>query len=799
MHDLLNVSLADKHYRYGYFDPEHREYVITDPRTPMPWMNYLFNEEYVALISATAGGYSFHLDARDKRILRFRNNSLPMDRPGRYLYLRDQCDGDYWSATWAPVQRDPEARNFECRHGFGYTRISHARNCIQSTTTYLVPPDANLEIWSLQLENNSGRDVELQVFPYAEFCVWLAQHDLANQQWSYNIVRCQRKESVIHHLTHTTRYGKYAFFASSAEPAGWDCDRERFIGRCRSESNPQVVEQGHCTNADCFHGNPIAAFEIPVALRAGERRELVFILGTAGNPASGSTLLDKYLRPGICGELIPQLRARWDAVLASQIVETPDADTNLCLNQWHPYQAQVTFRVSRGPSIYEGGIGRGMGFRDSCQDTLGVAHVQGKQVRQLLLNLTQNLYQAGNSRHQYFRLTGQGEGGGNLDTHLWLLPAVCHYLRESGDWEFLQENVAYCDGGNDTVLEHLKRTLEFSWTHRGAHKLPLLGNSDWNDGLQCPGPNRAAESVFIAMQLALGYREMALLAKHLNDSALVTDCDAKAAEITRLLNERCWDGDWYLRAYDDNGHALGCHANLFGKIFLNPQTWAVMSQVATPERGLTAMDSVARHLNSLHGVAKVWPAWQEFDPAVGGMTDCVAGLKENGGIFCHTNSWVVIAEAMLGRGDAAYEYYAKLRPTRRDGIQELHEAEPYVYCQTIAGPEHPRFGLGRNSWLTGAVAWMYVAATQHILGIRPEFDGLRVDPCIPSAWDSFRVTRQFRGATYRITVCNPEHVSSGIVSLHCAGRKISGNLLPVLAHGESCDAIAVMGTAGIRN
>jgi N,N'-diacetylchitobiose phosphorylase len=791
--------------RYGHFDAQNREYVITDPRTPMPWMNYLFNDEYTALISATGGGYSFHTSAKDRRILRYRLNNLPMDRPGRYCYLRDNVDGHTWASNWAPVQRELEPGAFECRHGFGYTRIAHTYREIESLLTFAVPRSDNLEIWNLKLTNHRAEAADMKIFPYAEFCVWMAEHDLSNFQWSYNVVRCRGEGNVIHHETMTNRFGTYALFASSIEPASYECDREKFMGPTRGEANPQAVEAGRCSNSDCYHGNPIAAFEVPVRLEPGETREVSFVLGASVEQQPPQVNYEPYLESGAIGKVLSKLKGYWDEKLSAQVVETPDADVNLCLNQWHPYQTQVTFRQSRGPSIYEGGIRRGLGYRDSCQDMLGVTHVEHRLGKKRLTLLASRQLKEGFSVHNFFPTDPSWAPGTHRDTHLWLIMAVAMYLKETGDFDYLEEIVPFVDSGEATIYEHLKAAVDFSWNTRGDHGLCLLGQADWNDSLQCPCPDdpynwaaKKSESVMISNMLVKVMGELIALAERMGQSCDADDFRERIATMTEIINREAWDGAWYRRSFKHDGEPLGSAENEYGKVWLNGQTWPVISGVAEGERATMALDAVKEHLDTDRGLAICWPAFQAFDPTIGGLSDFPAGLKENGGVFCHTNPWGIIASTIAGQGDRAWKYYRQLLPTEFDKRQELHGAEPYVYPQMIVGPEHPRFGLARNSWLTGAAAWMYVAATQYILGIRPEFDGLRIDPCIPAAWSKYTVTRRFRGATYHIAVRNPDHLSCGVTTLMMDGKALESNLLPVLEAGQSCKVEVLLGPSGRR-
>ncbi|MCF7838283.1 MAG: glycosyl transferase, partial [Candidatus Marinimicrobia bacterium] len=689
----------------GPLDTMAAEYVIRDPRTPMPWMNYLFNDTYCALVSATGGGYSFQRCARDRRLLRYRLNNLPADRPGRYFYVRRRDTGAYWSAGWAPVQRGAPDGCFECRHGLGYTCIRHQQKEVDQEILYVVPRNADLELWRLRLTNRAPRAVALSVFSYAEFCLYQAEHDLSNFQYTFNIARCRALGSVIQHETWTRRYGLFTFQASSLPPVGWDCDREQFMGTGRGEHAPRAVEQGACTNSTCLHGNPIAAFQVDFELAPGETREWVLALGFAEQPQedTAARLAAPWLQPGAVERALREVRAHWQEQCEHFVVETPDAGMNTVLNGWHPYQAQTTFRLSRGPSIYEGGIRRGLGFRDSCQDTLGVLHAEAPAVRRRLLQLAANQFVDGRSRHQFFPLSGQGAEDHCWDTHLWLVLALCAYLRETGDWDLLAEEAPFVDGDPAPVAAHLAAAVDFSLAHLGAHGLPRLGRSDWNDCLQLPGPNGGAESVFIACQLAGALRELAALAAQRGAVEHARHRLEQAEELSARINAVAWDGEWYARAFDDYGRAVGTSGNAFGRIFLNAQTWSIMAGVAAPERARRALAAVARWLDSPFGPRLLNPPWEEFDPAVGALSDMPAGLKENGGVFCQAVAWAVIAAAQAGAAEQAWRYYRQLLPGHAVR-PAAYEAEPYVYAQMIIAPPHPRAGTARNSWLTGTAA-----------------------------------------------------------------------------------------------
>jgi len=763
--------------RYGYFDTEKKEYVIERPDTPVPWMNYLHNDEYCALISNNGGGYSFHLSAKDKRILRYRLNNIPMDRPGRYIYIRDEQTKDYWSATWQPVLKDLAEYKTETRHGFGYTKVTSAYKGIKSETLYVVPVNDNLELWNIKLTNTTSSEKTLTLFSYAELCLFAAQNDMINFQYTYNIARVYEKDNTIHHTTMIESAGYYAFFSADQKFASFDCDREAFMGLYRSEANPKAVEAGKCSGSEANGGNPAAATSISITLKPGETKSLTYILGVAPSIVAGAKLIASYTKPGMVDKVMKDLKDHWDEKLDSLQVETPDKDINLCLNQWNAYQVHTTFSMSRGPSIYEGGIGRGMGFRDSNQDVLSVIHSVPHKVKKLITDLAKNMFSDGTAYHQFFRLTGEGDGKGYSDDPLWIILSTTAYIKETGDLKFLKEQVKWADGGSDSMYKHLKAPLDYTYDNVGQHNIPCMGFADWNDTLQINGP-KPGESVWVAQFLVKCARDFADLAEYIGKDKDAKKYRKMADDMAKRTNKICWDGDWYAMAFDGWGTMLGSKKQKDGKVYLNTQTWAVISGVADEKRGPECMDAVKKYLDSKYGVALMYPGFKHYSPRLGGVATFPPGLKENGGIFSHANPWAVIAETILGRADIAMKYYKQLLPTTKDQIQDIHRAEPYIYAQAIASAEHRDFGFARNSWLTGAATWNYVAATQYILGVKPTYSGLEINPCIPKDWGQYKVTRKFRGAEYHIVVKNPNGVSKGVASITVNGKKVKGNVIP---------------------
>jgi cellobiose phosphorylase len=783
---------------YGYFSQNNKEYIIVRPDTPTPWINYLSNSEYCAIISNTAGGYSFHIDPRERRILRYRYNNVPMDRPGRYLYIRDNKSGDYWSPTWQPVFKKLSA--YECRHGLGYTKISSSYSDIEAEVTYFVPLDENLEIWMLTLRNTSSEEKELTVFSYAEFCLWQAEFDQTDlQSIQFRGVAKYEEDAIFHHFFNP--YTGYAFFASNGTITGYDCNREKFIGLYHSESNPLAVERGQCFNSESLGGNPIAATSNLVKLGPGETKTIIFILGVAKEKSEAKKYIQKFKKKTSVDAEFQKLREYWDAYLSNFQVDAPDKEFNTMINVWNQYQCKTTFDWSRYVSLYETGIGRGIGFRDCNQDALGVVHALPKRVRQRILDLAKNQFEDGHVYHLYFPLTG--EGGFPYytkekmkffsDDHLWLILSVCEYIKETGDITILNENVKFVEGSSASLYEHLKRSINFTLNHMGNHGLPLLGTADWNDPQNLPGPNNAAESVFTAMLFHKALLELTELCRECNQEKDAQKFAAMADKIKTHVNEIAWDGEWYIRAFDDSGNPVGSSKRKEGKIYLNAQSWAVISQIAPKERAIQCMNSAKKHLDTKYGLMLLAPAYSRYYPEIGDLTSYVPGLKENASIWSHANAWAILAECMLGRGDQAYEYYKKLAPTTKNKIADIHQTEPYVYAQTIAGKDHPNFGMARNSWLTGTASWMMKVATNWILGVRPQYNGLLIDPCIPKTWASFKVIRHFRNAIYEIQVENPNHVSKGIKNVIVDGKQLKDNLLPSFADGKKHTVLVTMG------
>lgn len=822
--------------KFGTFDDASREYIITRPDTPLPWINYLGCEEYFGLISNIAGGYSFYKDARLRRLTRYRYNNSPLDMGGRYLYLRDNSNGKYWSPSWMPTRAKLD--EYECRHGQGYTVITSKFNGIKSSTRYFVPLGESLEIWQMTLTNESGSDTDLSLFSAIEFCLWDANDDATNFQRNYSIGQVEIVDEIIYHKTeYRERRDHFAYFACSEKLAGYDTQREAFLGQYHGWNEPCVVDSGKSSNSVAHGWQPIGSHHVKVHLRAGEQKQIVFILGYHENPKDDKfdppasqiinkkrvkPIIEKYLRRENADKAFNILRDYWTMLLGKFQATTPDTDTNRMVNIWNAYQCMVTFNMSRSASYFESGIGRGMGFRDSYQDLLGFVHMIPERARERILDLSATQLKNGGAFHQYQPLTKRGNndvGSGFNDDPAWLILGVAAYIKESGDWSILDERVQYEneEGSEAPLYEHLQRSIQYTLDRLGPNKLPLIGRADWNDclNLNCfsdtPGQSfqtttnkdgKVAESVFIAGLFVLACKEMAGVTRKMKDERgdsfvfhLSSDDYLKFAnDMESTIWKAGWDGDWFRRAYDNFGHVLGSKENIEGQIFIEPQGICIMAGLGLENgNALKALDSVAEHLATPHGIVLQQPAFSQYYLHLGEISSYPPGYKENAGIFCHTNPWIMIAESIIGRGDKAFDYYKRINPSAREEISELHKCEPYVYAQMIAGRDAATHGEAKNSWLTGTAAWNYVAITQYILGIHAGFDGLEISPAIPAGWDGFKITRAYRDVTYHINITNPKHVCKGVEKITVNGKQVEGCVIRAEAGSSEVHVEVVMG------
>ena len=808
--------------KYGYFDDQNREYVITQPETPLPWINYLGSQAYFGIISNTAGGYSFYRDARLRRITRYRYNNAPFDFGGRYIYLRDDASGEFWSPSWQPTRRKLE--QYSCRHGMGYTTIGSKYSGIAASTRYFVPLDENLEIWQLTVTNHRPQAAELSVFSSIEFCLWDAEDDSTNFQRNFNIGEVEIEDGVIYHKTeYRERRDHFAFFACSEKIAGYDTQRDVFLGPYRGWDNPAAVERGHCSDSVAHGWAPTGSHHVKLSLKPGESHQIVFVLGYQENPfeqkfdppdsqiinkKAAKAVIAKYRIAANADCAFASLRVYWNELLGLCQVDTPDVHTNRMVNIWNAYQCMATFNMSRSASFYESGIGRGLGFRDSNQDLLGFVHMVPGRARERILDLAATQLPTGAAYHQYQPLTKRGNndvGSDFNDDPHWLIIGVGAYLKETGDWSILDEPVAYDNApGSETPLyEHLQRSFRYTLERLGPHGLPLIGRADWNDclNLNCfsdsPGQSfqtttnkhgKVAESVFIAGLFVLAGRELADIARHRGRAAEACSYLTEVNRMEATIRQHGWDGEWFIRAYDDFGRKVGSKENAEGRIFIETQGFCTLAGIGLDDGlAVRSLESTRKLLATKHGIVLLQPAYSKYYIELGEISSYPPGYKENAGIFCHNNPWVVIGETRVGNGDGAHDYYNRINPSAREEISDVHRCEPYVYAQMIAGRDAPTFGEAKNSWLTGTAAWNYYAITQWILGIRTSYDGLLIAPVIPKSWRGFKVTRKFRGVTYDIEV---QRAGDGNhVCLEVNGVPAQDNLVPLPPSGTKIVAV----------
>ena len=821
---------------FGHFDDQHREYVITDPATPFPWINYLGNEDFFGLISNTGGGYNFYKDAKFRRITRYRYNSVPMDNAGRYFYINDgEC---VWSPGWKPCKTPLDF--YECRHGMNYTRITGSKNGVEASVLFFVPLKTWAEVQKLTLRNNSNEVKKLKLFSYAEWCLWNAATDGENFQRNLSTgeVEIENGGACIYHKTeYKERRNHYAYYAvTNAKVDGYDTDRESFVGLYNELSAPQCAVEGKPSNSLAHGWSPIASHELEVTLQPGESKDYIFLLGYAENEQEekfcdeGSALRDESLITSL-GALdhtiinkvhahetiqrfstveavdaaFDELRQMWDGLLSKYAVQSSDERLNRMVNIWNQYQCMITFNFSRSASFFESGVGRGMGFRDSNQDLVGFVHQVPSRARQRIIDIASTQFPDGGCYHQYQPLTKRGNndiGGGFNDDPCWLIFGTVAYIKETGDYSILDEMVPFDNqpGSEVTLFEHLRISFNHVVNNLGPHALPLIGRADWNDclNLNCFSwdPNESfqttennsegskAESLMIAGLFVLTGKQYVELCDKLSKNSEKSEYSEEALRAQRCIDamveavkKHGWDGEWYLRAYNYYGNKIGSNENEEGKIFIESQGFCTMAGIGM-EEGMVdkALDSCKRLLDSPHGMVLNHPAFTRYHVEMGEISSYPAGYKENAGIFCHNNPWVIIGETVASRGNDAWEHYTKICPAWIED-QQLHKVEPYVYCQMVAGKDAAKPGEGKNSWLTGTAAWNWITITQYILGIKPTYDGLEIDPCIPSTLKEYTVHRELRDATFDITVQNPDGKQRGVTSITVDGQPINGQVI----------------------
>ena len=810
--------------KFGHFDDAAKEYVITSPKTPLPWINYLGCEDFFSLVSNTCGGYSFYKDAKLLRLTRYRYNNIPYDSNGHYYYIKD---GDtIWNPGWMPAKT--ELDSYQCRHGLGYSVFEGSKNQLSAELTMFVPMGNTCEINKLTLTNHGSEHKEISVFSYVEFCLWNAMDDMTNFQRNFSTGEVEIHGSALYHKTeYRERRNHYAVYAVNTQLAGFDTDRESFLGAYGENSAPEVVINGTSKNSVASGWSPIGSHHIKVSLAPGESKSFVFVLGYVENPVAekwdgpaengcinrkpAEELLKRFDTTEKADAALAELKEYWNNLLNHFTVSSSEEKLDRMVNIWHQYQCMVTFNMSRSASYFESGIGRGMGFRDSCQDLLGFVHLIPDRARQRILDIASTQFEDGSAYHQYQPLTKKGNadiGSGFNDDPLWLIAGTAAYIKETGDYSILDEITPYDNDESKATdfMEHLRRSFNYTRTHLGPHGLPLIGRADWNDclNLNCfseepgesfqtfgpsEGPN--AESVFIAgmfVKYGKDYVEICGLEEEAKEA------EEAIASMKKTVLDAGWDGEWFLRAYDHYKQKIGSKECDDGKIFIEPQGFCVMAEIGLKEGNcLQAMQSVEKYLDTKYGIVLLQPPYHKYHVELGEISSYPPGYKENAGIFCHNNPWISIAETVVGRGDRAWQVYTRTCPAYIEDISEIHRTEPYVYSQMIAGKDAPNFGEAKNSWLTGTAAWTFLDVSQYILGIRPDYDGLVIDPCIPSTLSGFTAKRDFRGVTYHIQVKNPNGVQKGVKVLTVDGVIADGNMIPFDPSKKEVTVEVIMG------
>ena len=795
--------------QFGYFDDHNKEYVVERPDTPRSWSNYLGSTEYGAIITNNAGGYSFYKSAAQGRFTRLRFNVIPMDQPGRYVYLHDKRSKDFWSASWQPVGKPLAEYKTVCRHGTAYTKIDSDYSSIRTETLFFVPLGRLYECWLLKVTNNDTKKRDLSLFTFVEYANnWNLSQDMINLQYSQFISKMDVVGNIIDHGTNVYMperpdhfeddgQARHTFLAmTGADIKGFDTDREVFLGPYRTYANPIVVEEGRCRDSKSVGDNACGTLQVDVELEPGESKELVILMGIGKAGIEGKNAVQELGTPEKVKEEFTKLKDYWHSRLRGMTAETPDKEFNSMLNMWNPYNCLITYAWSRAARLVYTGERDGLGYRDTVQDMLGVLHTIPDEVKERL----------------ELMITGQASTGGAMpvvkpfahkpgneklpaekeyrsDDCMWLFNTIPAYIKETGDVAFFDKVLPYADKGEDTVVGHLRRAIQFNLDRSGAHGFPCGLSADWNDCLQL---GHDGETIFVAFQLRYALREYIEICTMLNKPEEVGWAKSHLTKLDENLDKHAWDGEWYLRAFRADGLKFGSKENDEASIFLEPQPWAVYSGHLSEKRGALLMDVVNKRLSTEYGLMICDPPVEKTDPKVIKAVLFNKGMKENGSIFCHTQGWAIIAEAMLGRGNQAYEYYRKFMPSAYNTKAEVRQIEPYVYCQFTNSKYSPRYGASRLPWLSGSASWAYYTATQYILGIQPDYRGLKIDPCIPSDWKEVKISRKFRKKDFAIIIRNTDGRQKGVKKITVNGEEIKGNVIPFERMKEKNEVIVVM-------
>ena len=798
--------------QYGHFDNEKREYVIDRVDLPVSWTNYLGVKDLCVVVNHTAGGYMFYQSPEYHRVTRFRGNAVPMDRPGHYVYLRDAEDGDYWSISWQPVGKPLDQAKYTCRHGMSYTTYECDYKGIKASQTLMVPMDDAVELWDVRLKNTTDKERRISVFSYCEFSFHHIMIDNQNFQMSLYCAGSSYDENIIEYDLFYEEFG-YQYFTSNVTPDGFECLRDSFLGAYRTEDNPIAVEHGTCSGSHELGNNHCGSLQKDLVLAPGEEVRLIFMLGE-GNREAGKKIREKYSDMANVDAAYAQLKDYWENKFAQLQIKTPNEGMNTLINTWNLYQAEVNIMFSRFASFIEVGGRTGLGYRDTAQDAMTIPHSNPEKCRQRIVELLRGLTTKGYGLHlfspEWFDPDAKKEKKKPFksptviptvnakdivhgledacsDDALWLVPSIIEYIKETGETGFADETVTYADGGEGTVYEHMKRILDFSAEQVGATGICKGLRADWNDCLNLGGGESAMAS-FLHYWAICHFLQ---LAEYLGRTEDVEKYQAMRERVGNVCNRELWDKEWFIRGITKNGKKIGTSEDAEGKVHLESNAWAVLSGAADVEKGKRAMDSVDKYLFTPYGILLNAPSYTVPDDDIGFVTRVYPGLKENGSIFSHPNPWAWAAECVLGRGDRAMKFYNALCPYYQNNMIEIRQSEPYSYCQFVVGRDHTAFGRARHPFMTGSGGWAYFSATRYMLGIRPDFEHLTIDPCIPADWKKFSAVRRWRGVEYKIHVENPDGVMKGVQELYLDGEKVER--IPVMAQGSRHDVRVVMG------
>jgi len=794
--------------KYGFFTKDFREFVITNPKTPRPWFNYIWNEEYAGLISHTGGGFSFLISPRDNRLTRMRYNCLPWDRPGRYVIVKDVQSKEYWSLSWAPTI-DKDYDKYRCHHGQGYTKIVTEINGIRGEITYFVPQDINAEIWRVKLTNLKNKSRNLEIYSFVELLMGNALNDLINQpndkhfteiyfDKKFNALIATRRYWVLNRKVSVAQPNldwKYnLIFTTTLPVSGFDSSLDSFIGRWRSEANPIAIEKSKMNNTEITAGDPVAALQSKIKLKPKEEIDFAVIMGVAPKSVDPFNHLNinQLKKITVIDQKFDELKKYWDDYFSAIKVNTPEEKFNLMLNVWNPYQAAVTFDMARNAGYYHGGLLFGTGMRDQFQDILGMVITHPERVRKRILQALRFQFNDGSTLHNFFKLTDWGEKTNHSDTPLWIPFGIIEYLNETGDFTILNEVVPFYDEGEATVYEHMKRAIDFCISQTTPRGLPKIMNGDWNDTLDKVGPEGKGETIWGAQFLAYILRKTFELLEYKNDRETLSRWKEEYEKLKRTINEIAWDGEWYIRAFKDNGEPLGTKKSEFGKIFINSQSWSIISGIAPKDRADKCVESVVKYLLRENGVQIVAPAYRKVEENVGLISRCVPGKKENGAIFNHASSWFVLASLLNGNTDLAFDIYMRMNPVNSSKRIDRYEVEPYVYTEYVTSPEHETEGQASHSWLTGTAVWMLRIGLDYILGFKTSLHGITIDPHIPSHWKEFKAERKFRGKTIKLHVVNPDGKTNGYSKILINNEVVNSNFIDLSKYPDAVIDVRIM-------